>query len=163
MANLVRKTIQEDISLRCPSSLLWELKKREPEIRQIYGHFLPPFHRKFVRGLVAKDFNFPPSYHDASGLSKIEELYEIGDRIGPDTIVSLDNSIKIRPEKEGAIVYTPYFNGFYMNKSAYEILRHCTSKAKVRDLVSQSGLDLETVLKFLVRALTLGIVNVYSL
>lgn len=162
MANLAQKTIQEDISLRCSSSSLWELESSTPEIRQIYGHFLPPYHRKLVRGLVAKDFNFPAAYHDASGLSKLDELYEIGERIGPNTIVSLSDSIKIRPEEGGAVAYTPYFNGFYMNEPAFQILKCCVGKAKVEGIVSLLGLDLETVLKFLARALTLGIVNVYS-
>jgi hypothetical protein len=160
MERTPRMTMQEDISLQDPSSSLWEIQKRKPEIRQIYGHFLPPSHRELVKGLVAKDFNFPPAYYDASNMPRLHELYEIGERIGPDTIVSLSNSIKIRPEEEGGIVYTAYFNGFYVNDSAYQILKCCASKEKVEKIVSTLGIDLDTVLEFLARSLTLGIVNV---
>lgn len=159
--SITKLAIQEDMMLRDPSLSLWKVEENEPEIRQIYGHFLPPFHRELGRGLVAKDFNFPPASHDTSGLYKLDELHEIGERIGPNTIVSLNDSIKIRPEEGGAIAYTPYFNGFYMNETAYRIIRCCAGKAKVEDIVTQLVLDLETVLKFLARALTLGIVNVY--
>jgi hypothetical protein len=160
MVSLTKKSIKEDLNLQNSSSSLWELANNKPEIRQIYGHFLPPVHRKFVRGLVAKDFNFPPASHDTSGLCNSDELFESGDRISSNTIVLLNDSIKIRPEKDGAIVYTPYFNGFYMNETAYQIIRFCVRKTIVDDIVSQSSLDLETVSKFLARALILGIVNV---
>ncbi len=158
--SITKLTIQEDMMLCDPSRSLWNVKEGEPEIRQIYGHFLPPFHRALGRGLVAKDFNFPPASNDASGLYTLDELHEIGGRIGLNTIVSLCDSIKIRPEEWGATVYTPYFNGFYMNETAYQIIRCCAGKAKVEDIVTQLVLDLETVLKFLARVLTLGIVDV---
>lgn len=160
MESIAKTTIQEDLRLQDSSPSLWQIQKREPEIRQIYGHFLPPCHRKLVGVLVAKDFNFPPAYHDASNVLRLRELYEIGGRIGQDTIVSLDTSIKIRPEEEGAVVYTPYFNGFYVNDSAYQILRCCASEKRIEKIASASGIDLDAVLEFLARALTLGIVNV---
>ncbi len=160
MTSLTKMVIQEDISLQDSSALLWKLKKERPDIRQIYGHFLPPVHRKLVKGLVAKDFNFPPAAHDSTILYGLEELYNIGDRIGPDTLVSLNDSVKIRAEKSGAIAYTSYFNGFFMNESAHQILKCCACGSKVEQIVNRTGVDLETILKFLARALTLGIVHV---
>jgi hypothetical protein len=160
MDSITKRTIEEDISLRHSAPSLWEVKKREPEIRQVYGHFLPPAHRKLVKGLVAKDFNFPPAYHDASNSLGLYELCEIGERLDLDTSVSVADSIQMRPEKEGAIVYTPYFNGYYVNESAYQILKHCANKVNVESIVIMSGLRVECVLEFLARALTLGIVDV---
>lgn len=162
MTSLTKRTIREDISLRSPSSSLWEFEKIKPEIRQIYGHFLPPSHRKFVRGLVAKDFNFPPAYHNVPDSHGLNEQYKDGERITADTIISINNALKIRAEREGAIVYTPYFNGFYMNQSAYQILKRCEHGTPVKNIMSTLELDPKSVLEFLARALTLGIINVHT-
>jgi len=162
MDSLTKKVIKEDTSLQRSSSSLWQLQKSKPEIRQIYGHFLPPYHMKLVKGLVAKDFNFPSAYHAAANLSQLDELYAIGEKLAPDTTVWRNDSIKIRPERDGAIVYTPYFNGFYINKSAYEILECCNGDGKVsiNNISSKLGYAPGTVINFIARALTLGLVNV---
>jgi len=163
MASLISKTLKEDVDLLKPSSSLWRLSRSKPQIKQIYGHFLPPYHRKLVRGLVAKDFNFPAAYHAVVNSSDLDELYAIGKKLSPNTIVSISDSVKIRAEKNGgAVVYTRYFNGFYMNESAYEILKCCKDKVSVAGIVSEIGFDLETVSDFLARTLILGIINVYS-
>lgn len=158
MDSLTKKVIKEDTSLWRSSSSLWGLQRSKPEIRQIYGHFLPPFHMKLVKGLVAKDFNFPSTYHAPVSLFHLNELYEI--RLTPESVISINHSIKIRTEREGVIVYTPYFNGFYMNKSAYEILRCCDGKMSIYDIVLELGCDSESVIDFIARTLTLGLANV---
>jgi len=106
MPVLTTTTIEEDIALEDPSASRWEIKRHEPEIRQIYGHFLPPPHRGLVRGLVAKDFNFPPPRQRSANALGLDELHEISERIGNDTVVSLSHRIRVRPEGKGAVVYT---------------------------------------------------------
>lgn len=155
-------TIKADLTLFDPSPVLWEIDEAEPEIRQIYGHFLPPAHRRFDRGHVAKDFNFPPAYHDSSNLRRLTEGSEIEYGITCNSIVSLCDSIKIRAEGEGAIVYTPYFNGFYVNNRAYTILKYCQNKVTVDSIITKSGFDPEIIIEFLTRTLALDIINVYS-
>jgi hypothetical protein len=163
MNNLMKKVMVEDVRVWNPSTLLWRLEESKPEIRQIYGHFLPPYHMKLVNdGLVAKDFNFPAAYHTFIGLSELNELFEIGEKLKSDTIMQLNDFIKIRVEETGAIVYTPYFNGFYVNRSAYKILECLKVKMSIDDIVSKSGYNFETVVDFLARILALGIVNVSS-
>jgi len=118
MDSHTKKVMIEDVSLNAPSASLWQLHENKPEIRQVYGHFLPPYHMVLVdRGLVAKDFNFPSAYHASANLSELNELCETGEMFKPNTIVRFNDSIKLRDEKKGAIIYTPYFNGFYINKS----------------------------------------------
>ena len=160
MDSLTKKAIKEDLTLQRSSSSLWQIQKSKPEIRQIYGHFLPPYHMKLVKGLVAKDFNFPSAYHTVANLFQLDELYMIGKKLTPATTISRNHSIKIRNERNGAIVYTPYFNGFYMNKSAYEMLEYCDGKVSINNISSELGYALETVINFIARALTLGLVNV---
>lgn len=162
MESLTKNVMDEDVSLRESSSMLWELKNDKPEIRQVYGHFLPPNYMKLVdNGLVAKDFNFPAAYHSAVSL-RLNQIYMAGEKLTAGTAVQINGSIKMRTEKDGAIVYTPYFNGFYLNNKAYEILKCCQKKTSIDEIASKLGCDVDTVREFLVRALILGIVDVCS-
>jgi hypothetical protein len=162
MASLTKRAVREDVSLQRPSDALWKFQKGKPEIKQIYGHYLPPHHMKLVKGLVAKDFNFPAPYHATVDLSKLNELYAVGEKLTPESVVSMSGSIKMREEKDGAIVYTSYFNGFYMNRSAYEILKCCKDKVPINSIASKLGYDIRTIMEFLARALMLGLVDVCS-
>jgi hypothetical protein len=154
-----KETIEEDIRLQDSSSLQWDIQNDGPEIKQIFGHFLPPAHRMLVKGLVAKDFNFPPAYHKCSNAFNIEQLYELGENIDGDIIVSLNDLVRIRDEREGAIVYTPYFNGFYLNAIACDILKCCEKHIRVAAIASKLDMDVEVVSKFISRAITLELVN----
>ena len=161
MDSHTKKVMMDDVSLNAPSASLWQLQENKPEIRQVYGHFLPPYHMELIgRGLVAKDFNFPSAYHASANLSELNELYETGEMFKPDTIVRINDSIKIRDEKDGAIIYTPYFNGFYINTSAREILECCNGEVSIGSIIQKLRYDQETVIDFLARVLTLGLVNV---
>jgi hypothetical protein len=157
--NSVQKTLKEDISLCASSKTLWQLDENEPDIKQIYGHFLPPLHRNLVEGIVAKDFNFPAAYHAANNLNKLIELYVKHFELKPSNIISLNPSIKIRKEKERAVVYTQYFNGYIVNKPAYKLLKCCEDEISVMDVASKSGYRLDLVKEFLTRALMLGLIN----
>lgn len=162
MNSRTEKTVSEDIILERSSCLLWDLQRNRPEIRQIYGHFLPPYHMKLVNGLVAKDFNFPSTYHAPANLFQLNELYRIGEKLTLEAIVSINHSIKIRTETEGAVVYTPYSNGFYMNKSAYEIFKCCNDGMSIGEIAFELGYDPRSVIDFVARVLTLGLINVYA-
>lgn len=157
--NSVRKTIREDISLCNSSKVLWQLHSDEPDIKQIYGHFLPPLHRNLVEGLIAKDFNFPSAYHAAKNLNKLLELYAKRFELRPECIISLNPSVKLRIEEKGAVVYTQYFNGYYVNQLAYEILKCCEDEISVMDVASKSGYQLNSVKDFLTRILILGLID----
>jgi hypothetical protein len=166
MVNVIKNAIQEDTSLHRSCAGLWEVKKTRPEIRQIYGSFLPPLHLKTAEGLVAKNFAFPPDGVKSKMVSlsidknTMDQLYAIGERIQPKSFVSIDCSVKIRPESHGAVVYTSYCNGFYLNEVAYKILKLCGHKTSVERIASELGYNIKTVIDFLVSALVLGIVNV---
>lgn len=162
MTSLTKRAVTEDVSLRTPSKSIWKFQKCKPEIKQIYGHYLPPYHTILVKGLVAKDFNFPAPYHATVNLSKLNELFAVGEKLSPETIVSKNGFVKIREEKDGAIVYTSYFNGFYMNKSAFEILKCCKDKVSINSIASKLGYDVRIVMEFIARALMLGIIDVCS-
>ena len=153
-------SINDDVVLLDSSPLLWDINTEVPEIRQIFGHFLPVEHRKLIRDMIAKDFNFPPAYHDDSNTTDTIENNDILPEIDPETIVEINHKEKIREDGDGAVLYTSYFNGFYMNKSAYQVLKCCTDIVKVKDIVSSTGIGLDIVLKFLRKAQTLGILNV---
>jgi hypothetical protein len=162
MTPLTEKTMQEDIGLCDGSQSLWDFKSDEPAIKQIYGHFLPPQHMKIVDGLVVKDFNFPAAYHRAPHVCTLGELHMIGESLSPESIISLDRSVIMREERDGVVLYTPYFNGFFANKVAADILMACAAKTAVRSIASQLDLAYSTVLEFIARALTLGIIEVHG-
>jgi hypothetical protein len=165
MISLTRNAIAEDISLLKPSSSLWRIGDNTPEIRQIFGHFLPPYHFKVTdgsSGLVAKDFNFPPPRDICSDSLEIQEMYDLGERLTLDTCVSLDPSVKIRGEEGGAVIYASYGNGFFANRIGREILHRCQEGSSLRVIASESGCDPEIVTQFVARTVTLGIVSVLS-
>jgi len=163
LSDCIKKSIEQDAKLNSSSSLLWKFGSKKPEVRQIYGHFLPPSHMEVVKkiGLVAKDFNFPAAYHAHQTKESLKRLYTIGKEISENTIVSINNRIKVRQDGDGAIVYTPYFNGFYLNKLAYEIIASCEKKTKVKNIAKKLGVALESIVEFLTRIFTLEIINVY--
>lgn len=163
MKSLTKQTLKKDIRMKDPCHKIWNYRSSKPEIRQIYGHFLPPYHMKIVKGtgLVAKDFNFPSAHHSVAELSQLCILYGQGEKIKKDTVVSINDSIKIREEKNGAIIYTPYFNGFFLNKAAWKILNYCREKITIGKITLNLGYTIDIVSDFIARALTLGIIDVY--
>jgi hypothetical protein len=160
MYDLVKRAVEEDVALHKPSRSLWRVSRSEPEIRQIYGHFLPPYHRLLVKSLVAKDFNFPAAYHAAVNLSRLKQLYRIGERLDPETTIAVNHGIRVRIEEHGAIVYTPYFNGFYMNREAVEIWNCLEDGMSILSTATKLGLPLKTVTALITRMLMLGLVDV---
>lgn len=162
MSSLTKKALDDDTSLHNSSFSLWDLKNEEPVIKQIFGHFLPPNHMKIAKGLVAKDFNFPSAYHASENGYDLDDLYEIGRKIDSNTIVCQDDSIKIRPEKHGAIAYTPYYNGFFINKSGYEIIKLCRNDIALKEINPKVENEMDTIIEFVARAITLELLHVCS-
>jgi len=121
---------------------------------------------KTTDGLVAKDFAFPadaviPKMKSLSiDGSMMEQLYAAGEKIKAESFVAIDGSTKIRPERRGAVVYTSYFSGFYVNEAAYKILKLCNDKVRVEQIASELGYSVDEIIDFLARTLALGIVNV---
>jgi len=161
--SLTSQTMQEDVTLRQSSEDLWETSDGGPEIRQIFGHFLPPQHMKIVDGLVAKDFNFPAVYHSARDVCSLACLHSIGEKLNATTAVALAPGVVIREEPSGAVLSTPYHNGFWVNTRGAEILGKCRELTNVEDLATATrGLEFEKTLIFIARCVTLGIINVHA-
>lgn len=157
-----KETINEDVSERTSSASLWNLEDECPQIRQIFGHFLPPHHMQMVEGLVAKDFNFPAAYHRAAIACTLAKLHALGAELSEDTVVTVDSAIEVRKETGGAVLYTPYHNGFFVNSIGHQILEKCRTAVPVRSIVEQLSLECSQVIEFLARALTIGLVQVHE-
>lgn len=152
----IRKIIGEDTKLAQPSRSLWELSADKPEIRQIYGHFLPPMHRMKANELIAVDFNFPPTYHAANtrngrGLP--------GVRPTPFTPLRISRNVRMRFERGGFVVYTPYFNGFFVNGAGARVVRQLFKRNTIAKAAEELGCDADIVGTFVTRLAALGIVD----
>jgi len=153
--------IEEDISIASSTEALWQVTSSKPEIKQIYGHFLPPIHMKRVNGIVAVDFNFPPAYHKPdSEIGVINASLDGQILIDSTTKVYINKSIRIRPEKDGAVVYTCYFNGFFINTIGYEIINYLSNGYPIAKVAKETKYDINLISNFVARLLALGIVQV---
>jgi hypothetical protein len=131
-----------------------------PEVRQIYGHFLAPcLLQASERGLVAKDFNFPAAYHAATGRSLQATLATI-DALGPDSRVQLACGVRVRPEDDGAVLYTPHFNGYYVNQLGAELVDTAHRSTRIAQMSAAVGLDVVATTEFVAELLLLGILDV---
>lgn len=114
-----------------------------------------------VNGLVAKDFNFPAAYHRAKG-GGADNICALDQDCSESSFFLLDDSVKVRREGEGAVLYTSYHNGFYVNGAGMRILDLCREGMSVREIIEKLSLDCSRVLEFLARALTIGVVQVHA-
>lgn len=153
-------SVETGVTLLDPTRKLWEIGSGKPEIRQIYGHFLAPRLMEAVKsGLVAKDFNFPSAYHAATGRSLEAVLAEI-ESLEPAMTVCLVEGIRIREEDEGAVVYTPHFNGYYLNHLGREVLGLAAAATTLSSLAECTLLDIDEIKDFIAELMMLGIVDV---
>jgi hypothetical protein len=74
----------------------------------------------------------------------------------------MDGAVRMRAEGDGAVLSTPYHNGFYVNPTARAILERCKARTSLAALLSSVGPERDGVLAFLARALTLGVVHAYE-
>lgn len=156
----LENVIEEDTSVVPEKESLWHLVSDKPEIKQIYGHFLPPIHMKKVKGIVAVDFNFPAAYHAIdSEFSEINANLGGKIRIDSATKVRLNKSVRIRQEKNGAVVYTPYFNGFFINSVGYKMINSLSDACPLAKVAEVMKIEVDLVFVFVARLLSLGIVN----
>ena len=148
------------VALLEPGNALWTVGDDTPIVRQIYGHFLAPRLMKAVKsGLVAKDFNFPSAYHAATDRSLETVLAEI-ESLEPATTVCIVEGVRIREEDEGAVVYTPHFNGYYLNHLGREVLGFAAEATALSSLAECTSLDIDEIKDFIADLMVLGIVNV---
>jgi len=162
MELLTKETLMSDVELRHGSSNCWGLNAKSPDIRQIYGHFLPPQHMQIVDGLVAKDFNFPAAYHRVICTCTLDELHALGTKLSADSVCIVADSVDIREESDGAILYTSYHNGFYVNDLGRKILEQCQKAVSLGSIARQLSLKCSQVLEFIARTMTIGVVQIHA-
>jgi hypothetical protein len=157
----VRHQVDHIADLREPTILLWDIKGDAPHICQIYGHFLAPRLMEAVKSsLVAKDFNFPSAYHAATGRS-LEEVLEDVAGLSASSCLRVADGVRIRVESEGAVIYTPHFNGYYVNNHGVlmlELLRDAGAQLSL--LVDRTPFDIDEIKDFIADLLVLGIADV---
>lgn len=156
---LSETAVRSSTGLRAPAADRWDVGPA-PAVRQIYGHFLAPnLLEASGRGLVAKDFNFPAAYHAATGRSLEATLAEI-DALTPGSRVQLACGVRVRPEDDGAVLYTPHFNGYYVNELGAELVNAACGLTRIAELSASVGLDIDATSEFVAELLLLGIVDV---
>lgn len=162
--SVLHQIIKEDVSTLSSSKTLWEISKDKPEIKQIYGHFLPPLHKKMVKGLVAIDFNFPASYHsiDKEDSKYLNKYYNDRFQLSPHEKFHINKSVRIRPDPNGAIVYTSYFNGFFINEIGYRIIKRLSDNISIAKIYEELNCDKKSFMEFVSRLLALGILHVHT-
>ena len=139
----------------------WYVDTAALAVRQIYGHFLAPRLMEAVKsGLVAKDFNFPSAYHAATGRSLEEVLQDVAG-LSVYSLLRVADGVRIRPESEGAVIYTPHFNGYYVSKHGALILELLHgARTQLSLLVDRIPFDIDEIKDFVGSLLVLGIVDV---
>jgi len=163
--DVLNNAIDEDIETVSSSEAAWEMSSLTPEIKQIYGHYLPPVHMRKVNGIIAVDFNFPPPYHTANpeDLQFIDDLFtDKKMKINSHFKFRLNKSIRMRADHDGAVIYTSYYNGFYVNSIGYKIIKLLTDDKPIVKVAEMLQMEIDKVIAFVARLLTLGVGHAYS-
>lgn len=148
------------VDLRESERRLWDVAEGVPVIRQIYGHFLAPRLVEAVRsGLVAKDFNFPSAYHASTGRSLESVMQEIA-ALSPLTRLRIGAGVHVRSESCGAVVYTPHYNGYYVNGNGLLILKALQVPSEFARVAASLPVSVEAIKEFVGLLLLVGIAEV---
>jgi hypothetical protein len=147
-----------------PLEETWLVNEDLPEIRQIYGTYLPAFYLVYLREYmhVSSFHSNPHAHHDTNGYmrSKLislkipkEMLENIISKIGNAEKFVLSKGVKIRREIKGAIIYTQQHNIYYLNEKGYKIL-----SMLLNDGLISSNTPLEEQ-KFIIKLVMAGIIE----
>jgi len=132
MSELVKEVVKEAFT-PVPLEETWSVNEETPEIRQIYGTYLPAYYMIYLREYmhVTSFHANPHAHHDTNGYirSKLlslkipkEMIENIISKINKAEKFILSRGVKIRKETNGAIIYTPQHNIYYLNEKGYKIL-----------------------------------------
>jgi len=163
MSELVKEVVKEAFT-PVPLEETWSVNEETPEIRQIYGTYLPAFYLIYLREYMhVTSFHADPhAHHDTNGYmrSKLLSLKIPKEMIG--NIISkinkaekfiLSRGIKIRKETSGEVIYTPQHNIYYLNEKGYKILDKV-----VNDHSNINELSLEEK-KFIIKLVMAGVIE----
>jgi hypothetical protein len=160
---LVREVVKEAFT-PVPLEETWSVNEETPEIKQIYGTYLPAFYLIYFREYmhVTSFHANPHAHHDTNGYmrSKLlslkiprEMIENIISRIGKAEKFILSKGVKIRKEINGAVIYTPQHNIYYLNEKGYKILGKVVNN---HTSINELSLDEE---KFIIKLIMAGVIE----
>lgn len=168
------KIILEDVKGQKSSKNVWNIPDDVPSIKQIYGTFFPPYHMKYFEQYIKHVHSNPHAHHDTNGYiqSKIESMninqeqfdnfLTLCESITIDTKGLLKEDIKTRNEKSGAVIWTGYHNGFFVNKKGKQVLELCDGKHALVEIADTLKSSIAEIKAFLIRLIAFGIINVHA-
>lgn len=72
----------------------------------------------------------------------------------------LENSIRIRLEPKGAVIYTKHHSGYFVNKSGLKILNVLKKPKTIDEISNETNESINTVTEFIEKLQVLGLINV---
>jgi hypothetical protein len=174
---IVNKDLKEYDIRMLPQA--WELDDEFPDLKQIYGDYLSPFHliylkitlpNKFENTIFVTDLH-PRSHHDTNGYlrSKIfanelglqylhKKEVDVQKLLTGET-VRLNKKVKVRDDKQGCVLYTPYHNGYFLNTKGRKIIKMLQKGTNIKEIQQKLGSH-EKILAFICRLVLMDIATV---